>query len=253
MLGMDLSNATPGEVLGPVPSAATTSRGVRRVRVSSANPRALVARRPMLRDNLRQTLERQKLFEEILQELRRSTYVECAASERLRMTARERRRSDHDAAHRRHARRPAGHRPGGRVAAAATGSAVRPRAARLHRTRRHCRRGRGGDEFVPPSASGMPRRRGAAPPAASPALAIDEAIRMALAGEIDAIVTAPIDKAALHAGGFTTSPGHTEMLASRAGVADVVMLMAAERTAARRAAARGAGHDAHRAGHVPAH
>jgi 4-hydroxythreonine-4-phosphate dehydrogenase len=60
-------------------------------------------------------------------------------------------------------------------------------------------------------------------------LAIDEAIRMALAGEVDALVTAPIDKAALHAGGFDF-PGHTEMLASRTGTADVVMLMAAERT-----------------------
>lgn len=60
--------------------------------------------------------------------------------------------------------------------------------------------------------------------------AIDRAIRMALDGDIDAIVTAPIDKAALHAGGFNF-PGHTEMLASGAGVADVVMLMAAERTA----------------------
>lgn len=60
-------------------------------------------------------------------------------------------------------------------------------------------------------------------------LAVDEAIRMALDGSIDAIVTAPVDKAALHAGGYDF-PGHTEMLASRAGVADVVMLMAAERT-----------------------
>ncbi|MEX1182977.1 MAG: 4-hydroxythreonine-4-phosphate dehydrogenase PdxA [Gemmatimonadota bacterium] len=60
--------------------------------------------------------------------------------------------------------------------------------------------------------------------------AIDEAIRLALSGEIDAIVTAPIDKAALHAGGYPF-PGHTEMLASRARVTDVVMMMSAERTA----------------------
>jgi 4-hydroxythreonine-4-phosphate dehydrogenase len=59
--------------------------------------------------------------------------------------------------------------------------------------------------------------------------AIDTAIEMALAGDIDAIVTAPIDKAALHAGGYVF-PGHTEMLASRTGSSDVVMLMAAERT-----------------------
>jgi 4-hydroxythreonine-4-phosphate dehydrogenase len=60
--------------------------------------------------------------------------------------------------------------------------------------------------------------------------AIDRGIGMALSGDIDALVTAPIDKAALHAGGYDF-PGHTEMLASRAGIADVVMLMAAERTA----------------------
>src|SRR5690606_23435566 len=60
--------------------------------------------------------------------------------------------------------------------------------------------------------------------------AIDEAITLALRGDVDAIVTAPIDKAALHAGGYDF-PGHTEMLASRCGIADVVMMMAAERTA----------------------
>ena len=60
--------------------------------------------------------------------------------------------------------------------------------------------------------------------------AIDRAIDLARAGHIDAIVTAPIDKSALHAGGYSF-PGHTEMLASRAGVGDVVMMMAAERTA----------------------
>lgn len=59
--------------------------------------------------------------------------------------------------------------------------------------------------------------------------AIDEAIALALRGEVDAIVTAPIDKAALHAGGYDF-PGHTEMLASRCGTADVVMMLAAERT-----------------------
>ena len=36
---------------------------------------------------------------------------------------------------------------------------------------------------------------------------------MALAGEVDGIVTAPIDKAALLAGGYDF-PGHTEMLAA---------------------------------------
>jgi len=60
--------------------------------------------------------------------------------------------------------------------------------------------------------------------------AIRRAVAMALAGEVDAVVTAPIDKAAFHAGGWNY-PGHTEMLAELAAVPRVAMLMAAERTA----------------------
>lgn len=59
--------------------------------------------------------------------------------------------------------------------------------------------------------------------------AIDRAIAMALAGDVDGIVTAPIDKAALAAGGYPF-PGHTEMLQARTGAPEVVMLMAAEQT-----------------------
>ena len=44
-------------------------------------------------------------------------------------------------------------------------------------------------------------------------LAIVRAVEMALGGAVDGIVTAPIDKAALHAGGYDF-PGHTEMLGS---------------------------------------
>ena len=54
-------------------------------------------------------------------------------------------------------------------------------------------------------------------------LAVERAARMALAGEVDAIVTAPLDKAALQAGGFDF-PGHTEMLAEIAGVPATMML-----------------------------
>jgi 4-hydroxythreonine-4-phosphate dehydrogenase len=53
---------------------------------------------------------------------------------------------------------------------------------------------------------------------------------MALAGDVDGVVTAPIDKAAFRAGGWHY-PGHTEMLQTLAGVADVAMMMAAEETA----------------------
>ena len=54
-------------------------------------------------------------------------------------------------------------------------------------------------------------------------LAVERAARMALAGEVDGIVTAPLDKAALQAGGFDF-PGHTEMLAELAGVPTTMML-----------------------------
>lgn len=60
--------------------------------------------------------------------------------------------------------------------------------------------------------------------------AVKRATEMALAGRVDALVTAPLDKAAFHAGGWRF-PGHTEMLHALAGVPDVAMMMAAERTA----------------------
>jgi len=61
-------------------------------------------------------------------------------------------------------------------------------------------------------------------------LAIEQAARLALEGSVDAIVTAPIDKAALHAGGFAY-PGHTEMLAALSHAPSVAMMLAAEETA----------------------
>ncbi|NUQ20209.1 MAG: 4-hydroxythreonine-4-phosphate dehydrogenase PdxA [Gemmatimonadaceae bacterium] len=53
--------------------------------------------------------------------------------------------------------------------------------------------------------------------------AVERAARMALAGEVDGIVTAPLDKNALLAGGYDF-PGHTEMLAAIAGVRVAMML-----------------------------
>jgi 4-hydroxythreonine-4-phosphate dehydrogenase len=61
-------------------------------------------------------------------------------------------------------------------------------------------------------------------------LAIEAATRLALDGRVAGIVTAPIDKAALHAGGYDF-PGHTEMFAALSGTPDVSMLMSAETTA----------------------
>jgi 4-phospho-D-threonate 3-dehydrogenase / 4-phospho-D-erythronate 3-dehydrogenase len=67
-------------------------------------------------------------------------------------------------------------------------------------------------------------------PATSAAMAsaIIEAVRYARAGEIDAIVTAPINKQALNQAGYDY-PGHTEMLAHLTGASDVVMMLAGER------------------------
>ncbi len=57
--------------------------------------------------------------------------------------------------------------------------------------------------------------------------AIVRAVEMAAAGEVDGIVTAPIDKAALLAGGYDF-PGHTEMLAALTN-SRTAMMLASER------------------------
>jgi 4-hydroxythreonine-4-phosphate dehydrogenase len=60
--------------------------------------------------------------------------------------------------------------------------------------------------------------------------AVARAVRLALDGEVDGVVTAPIDKAAFRAGGWHY-PGHTEMLQALAAAPEVAMMMAAEETA----------------------
>ena len=81
------------------------------------------------------------------------------------------------------------------------------------------------------------RQLGVAPPAdvgaapqggdASALWALEEACRHANAGRADAIVTAPIHKAALAAVGFTY-PGQTEFLGARLGGAETTMLLAGD-------------------------
>jgi 4-hydroxythreonine-4-phosphate dehydrogenase len=61
-------------------------------------------------------------------------------------------------------------------------------------------------------------------------LAVDRAIELAMKGEVDGIVTAPLDKHALQAGGYDF-PGHTELLAARTG-RPVAMMLAATRPSA---------------------
>jgi 4-hydroxythreonine-4-phosphate dehydrogenase len=53
--------------------------------------------------------------------------------------------------------------------------------------------------------------------------AIERAVTLAQSGDVDGIVTAPIDKAALLAGGYDY-PGHTEMLAALTGSTVAMML-----------------------------
>jgi len=58
-------------------------------------------------------------------------------------------------------------------------------------------------------------------------LAIECAVKLAIEGDVQGIVTGPIDKAALLAGGFDF-PGHTEMLAKLTG-SSVAMMLASDK------------------------
>ena len=60
-------------------------------------------------------------------------------------------------------------------------------------------------------------------------MAVDRAVELALAGTVAGIVTAPLDKQALLAGGYDF-PGHTELLAARTGRVVAMMLAAARAT-----------------------
>ena len=60
-------------------------------------------------------------------------------------------------------------------------------------------------------------------------LSVDRAITLARDADVDGLVTAPIDKGALLAGGYDF-PGHTELLAARTG-RSVAMMLAATRAA----------------------
>jgi 4-hydroxythreonine-4-phosphate dehydrogenase len=80
---------------------------------------------------------------------------------------------------------------------------------------------------IDPIEATVVRRTGVADPANAPAIvaAIDHAVRSALGGDAAAVVTAPIHKASLIAGGFAF-PGHTEYLAHLTGARRAVMMLA---------------------------
>jgi len=71
---------------------------------------------------------------------------------------------------------------------------------------------------------GTPQRRGGG----AAYRYIESGVKMAQAGTVDALVTAPISKEALHAAGHPF-PGHTELLAAMTGVEDQVMMLAGPR------------------------
>jgi 4-hydroxythreonine-4-phosphate dehydrogenase len=87
--------------------------------------------------------------------------------------------------------------------------------------------------LVGPSGTGISVHEsiGAWPPAGADAAlagrlagaAIERAVQLAMRGEVEGIVTAPIDKSALLAGGYDY-PGHTEMLADLTGARTAMML-----------------------------
>ena len=87
--------------------------------------------------------------------------------------------------------------------------------------------GPSGTEVVPRTVTGAWSGGDAALAGQLAGRAIEVAVALAQAGDVDGIVTAPIDKAALLAGGYDY-PGHTEMLAELTRT-DTVMMLASDR------------------------
>ncbi len=71
-----------------------------------------------------------------------------------------------------------------------------------------------------PASPGIPTRDGAAAAVA----ALDEAVTLALRGDVVAVVTGPVSKKAMHEVGFDF-PGQTEYFANRCGVTDFAMCL----------------------------
>jgi 4-hydroxythreonine-4-phosphate dehydrogenase len=88
--------------------------------------------------------------------------------------------------------------------------------------------GAGSGERIGSGASAAVERARAARAVQLTGHAVERAARLALEGEVDAIVTGPAHKHALHLAGFPY-PGHTEWLGHLAGDVDTVMMLAADR------------------------
>ncbi len=59
--------------------------------------------------------------------------------------------------------------------------------------------------------------------------AVFQACDLALAGDVEGVVTAPLNKEAMHLAGYTQYAGHTELLAQRTGAERVSMLLTSSR------------------------
>ena len=77
----------------------------------------------------------------------------------------------------------------------------------------------GTDDVLSAPTGAIDRRSGEAAYAA-----VVEATQLTLAGRVDAVVTAPLHKQALHEAGYDY-PGHTELLAEMCGVSDFAMML----------------------------
>ena len=88
--------------------------------------------------------------------------------------------------------------------------------------------GAGSGERIGADASAAAERARAARAGQLTGHAVERAARLALEGEVDAIVTGPAHKHALHLAGFPY-PGHTEWLAHLAGDVETAMMLAADR------------------------
>lgn len=88
--------------------------------------------------------------------------------------------------------------------------------------------GAGSGERIGAGASAAAERARAARAGQLTGHAVERAARLALEGEVDAIVTGPAQKHALHLAGFPY-PGHTEWLGHLAGDVDTAMMLAADR------------------------
>lgn len=73
-----------------------------------------------------------------------------------------------------------------------------------------------------------PARAGAVEAGLITGRAVEQAAKLAMSGAVDAIVTGPAEKHALHLAGFPF-PGHTEWLAQLAGGVEVAMMLASDR------------------------